>query len=57
MKVYEIFYNDGIFAESIEFDESCTEEFINDYLQKTVEKYNENDNEDYHITMENIKII
>ena len=55
MKVYEVFYNDGVFAERIEFDESCTENFINDYLLKMVAEYNKNSNEDYHITMENIK--
>lgn len=57
MKIYEIDYNDGTFAERIEFDESCTEEFINDCLRKTIKEYNESGNKDYHITMENIKEI
>lgn len=57
MRIYEIFYNDGVFAERIEFDESCTEDFINNYLRKTVKEYNENSNKDYHIAMENIKEI
>lgn len=54
MKHYQIFYNDGVYAETITFVDK-TNEFIEKYLTKRIFKYNQNINNKYHITRNNIK--
>ena len=57
MRKFEIRYNDGVYAESVMFDENHNDKFISEFLLKRIEKYNKNPNKDYHITMDNINEI
>lgn len=52
---FKIFYNDGVFAMDITFNDK-DDNFIKSYLQKVIdEEFNNNPNKLYHIAVENIK--
>lgn len=53
MDTYKTFYNDGVYAETLYFDESVTEGQKQDCIQKEIEEYNKNPNPNYHITKAN----
>lgn len=55
MKTYNIYYNDGVFAEQVSFPEEATNEEIMAYFDGIIENYNTCQNPDYHITSENIR--
>ena len=57
MRKFEIRYNDGVFAESIVFNNNHSDDFVEKYLLETIQEYNTNINSLYHITRENIKEI
>jgi hypothetical protein len=54
MRHFKIYYNDGVYAETISFD-SKTNEFIEECLADSIAEYNQNINSRYHITRDNIK--
>lgn len=55
MKQYNIYYNDGVFAETICFKRK-SKRFIRLYFTNIINEYNKNPNESYHITFDNIKL-
>lgn len=58
MRVFEIRYNDGVFAEQISFDtQKVNEEKMEILLDEEIKEFNKNSNPDYHITRNNIKEI
>lgn len=54
MRKFIINYNDGVYAESINFPVHFTNEDIEKYLLNEISEYNKNPNKDYHITRKNI---
>ena len=57
MRKFEIRYNDGVYAETIYFNDNHNNDFIENYLNETIKEFNTNINSLYHITRENIKEI
>lgn len=53
-RIFEIRYNDGVFAETIKFNNSFTNEAIEKTLLNFIKEFNKNPNKDYHITRKNI---
>lgn len=53
-KEFNIFYNDGVFAENIVFNEGKTDKEIQEFFNNEIQEFNKNPNKDYHITMNNI---
>ena len=53
-RYFKVFYKDGVFAMDITFTDK-DDKFIKEYLQKVIdEEFNNNTNELYHITLNNI---
>lgn len=52
---FKVYYNDGVFAQSMYFDTSIyTSDDIELYILDVIKEFNENINKDYHITRKNI---
>jgi hypothetical protein len=54
MKHFKIYYNDGVYAETITFVNK-SRKFISNYLASRIKEYNTNCNKLYHIGFKNIK--
>lgn len=54
MKHFKIYYNDGVYAETITFTNK-SRKFIKKYLAARIKQYNTNPNKLYHICFKNIK--
>lgn len=54
MKHFKIYYNDGVYAETITFINK-SKKFINKCLADTIKEYNTNCNKLYHISFKNIQ--
>lgn len=54
MRSFKIVYSDGVEAAILNFDESHSNEFIEEYLQNEIKEFNENPNKQYHISKDNI---
>jgi hypothetical protein len=54
MKHFMIYYNDGVYAETVTFV-NRSRKFIKRYLTTRIKQYNINPNKKYHINFKNIK--
>lgn len=54
MRTFEIKYNDGVYAETITFNNNHDNAFIENYLKEEIKEFNSNLNKDHHITRNNI---
>jgi hypothetical protein len=54
MKHFKIYYNDGVYAETITFVNK-SRRFISKYLANKIKEYNANCNKLYHIGFKNIQ--
>jgi hypothetical protein len=54
MEHYNIYYNDGVYAETFSFIPGLDAKQKRAYIEKTIREYNKNPNPAWHITKKNI---
>lgn len=53
-KVYEVYYNDGVYYGTLSFI-GCSQNEIEESIQCEIDSNNKNSNKDYHISRNNFK--